>query len=215
AVAAGRLTRDERNELLRSMTDDVASLVLRDNVLQNDTLTRNVLWGERFVPARLLAMRALELSGAMDRAFESLPSDEAFAERQAAGDDLSVPELGVLLAHSKIALYEELLGSELPDEPRLVGELGRYFPPALAERFTEEMENHLLRRAIVANAIANELFNRMEISFVARLQTQTERPAAQVAAAYVAAREILEMRAVWAELDTMVLADPATEAAIA
>ena len=80
-------------------------------------------------------MRALEKAGRLDRAVEFLPDDEALADRSPDGRGLTRPELAVLLAYAKISLYDELLNSDLPDDPVLIADLKRYFPPPLQERF--------------------------------------------------------------------------------
>ena len=53
----------------------------------------------------------------------------------------------MLLAYSKIDLYDALLDSDVPEDPYLSAELERYFPPPLPERFGEQMRAHRLRRA--------------------------------------------------------------------
>ena len=80
-------------------------------------------------------MRALERAGKLDRAIEFLPDDETLASRLAQRQGLTRPELAVLLAYAKITLYDELLASDLPDDPQLVDDLMRYFPAVLQERF--------------------------------------------------------------------------------
>ena len=63
---------------------------------------------------------------------EFLPDDEEIAERARAGTGLASPERAVLLAYSKIWLYDELLASPLPDDPWVATALARYFPAAAA-----------------------------------------------------------------------------------
>ena len=49
-VAAGDLDPDERDPLLQSMTDEVAALVLADNIDQNVLLTSRRTRGRRWCP---------------------------------------------------------------------------------------------------------------------------------------------------------------------
>ena len=63
-------------------------------------------------------IRSLEQAGRLDRALEFLPDDEALAERKAAGQGLTAPELAILLSYTKLGLYDELLASDLPDDPQ-------------------------------------------------------------------------------------------------
>ena len=45
----------------------------------------------------------------------------------------------MLLAHTKIAAAQEVLASDVPDDPYLRRVLTRYFPVPLRERFTDRM----------------------------------------------------------------------------
>ena len=51
-----------------------------------------------------------------------------------AAHGLTAPELAVLLAYSKMELYDEVLASDVPEDPYIATTLERYFPAALRER---------------------------------------------------------------------------------
>jgi len=74
------------------------------------------------------AIRMLERSGELDRALEFLPSEEALKDRRKQGSGLTRPELSLLLAYSKIWLYNQLIHSDVPEDRYLSNELERYFP---------------------------------------------------------------------------------------
>ncbi len=125
----------QRDKLLASMTDDVAKLVLRHNYLQSQALSVAENLSFTLLDQQNRFMRTLERTGKLDRAIEFLPDDETVRERLSQRIGLTRPELAVLLAYSKTTLYEELLPSDLPDDPRLVQDLYDYFPPALKSDF--------------------------------------------------------------------------------
>ena len=85
-------------------------------------------------------MQYLEKTERLDRAIEFLPSNEEIADRRGKGLGLTSPERAVLLAYSKIWLYDELLGSTLPDDPWVSTALVRYFPALLQDRFAGYMK---------------------------------------------------------------------------
>jgi glutamate dehydrogenase len=109
----------------------------------------------------------------------------------------------VLLAYSKIALYQQLLDSDVPEDPYLSRELERYFPAAVARRFGLAIPRHRLRREIIATATTNSLVNRMGPTFVPRAMDDTGAQAGQVARAYSVAREVFELRDRWAQIETL------------
>ena len=53
--------------------------------------------------------------------------------------------LAILLAYSKTTLYDELLHSDLPEDPGVHSDLPRYFPTLLSQRFVDAMERHRLK----------------------------------------------------------------------
>ncbi len=203
AVVHGELTQRARNNLLVRMTDEVATLVLRDNYLQTACLSVSEQVGvggdRRFV--RL--MRALEREGRLNREVEALPDDETVETRMLAGQALTRPELAVLLSYAKIALYDALLASDLPEDPHLNEDLVRYFPRPIQQRFRHQIERHRLRREIIATSATNSTINRAGITFVHDLMDETGRSAADIVRAYVMCRESFELRTFWAAVEAL------------
>jgi glutamate dehydrogenase len=148
-------------------------------------------------------VRSLEQAGVLDRELEFLPSIEVFEERAAAGGGLTAPEFAILLSHTKIALSQALLASDLPDDPDLAEELALYFPTRLRERFPAQLERHPLRREIVATRIANDLVNRAGTTFLFRLGDETGAAPDEIARAYTAAREVTGLRELWAAIEAL------------
>jgi glutamate dehydrogenase len=132
----------------------------------------------------------LESQGVLNRQLEYLPEDEELTERRIRGEGLTRPELAVLLSYSKIVLYQQLLASDLPEDPYLSRELIRYFPVALQDRFAGVMQEHRLKREIIATQVTNSIINRMGASFALRMHEDTAQTFA-VAKAFTVAREIL------------------------
>ncbi|MDE2197156.1 MAG: NAD-glutamate dehydrogenase, partial [Gammaproteobacteria bacterium] len=204
AVASNRkFTEAQRNTLLASMTDEVGALVLRDNYMQAQAISI----AESQAPARVnehaYLMRSLEKSGLLNRGIEFLPSDEELRERRAANRGLTRPELAVLLAYSKIAIYNALLASDVAEDPYLANELENYFPTVLRNKYREFMPRHRLRREIVATAITNSMVNRMGANFAQNLQEESGVGVASVARAYTIARESFDMVSMWSAIEAL------------
>ena len=196
-VEGGDLTEKQRNSLLVEMTDDVAALVLQDNYEQAETLSLAEANATSMFDVHERFLRFLETRRNMNRELEALPSDEEIGERKREHGGLTRPELAVLLAYSKIDLYDALLDSDVPEDPYLSAELERYFPPPIPERFGEQMRAHRLGRQIVATQVVNNVLHGGGTTFAFRLHEETGAPASQIARAYACAREIFEMRPLW------------------
>ena len=186
-------TREARNALLADMTDDVAALVLRNNYLQTLAISLAERRGLEDLGFQQRLMQTLEAAGELDRAVEFLPDDMEIAERRRRSQALTRPELAVLLAYAKLALNHELLQSNVPDDPYLGRELGRYFPKAVTEQFPDALEQHRLRREIIATQLANSMINRGGPSLLVRIADQTGAAAASIAAAFAAVRDSYDM----------------------
>jgi glutamate dehydrogenase len=198
-----RLTRQTRDALLAEMTDDVAALVLRNNYLQTLAISLAARRGLEDLGFEQRLMHILERAGELDRAVEFLPDDLEIAERRRRSQALTRPELSVLLAYAKLSLNHELVHSNVPDDPYLSRELGRYFPNAVAEKFPDALEHHRLRREIIATQLANSMINRGGPSLVVRIADQTGASAAQIAAAFAAVRDSYGMTALNSAIDAL------------
>jgi len=208
-VSRGDLTTRQRNELLEAMTEDVADLVLRDNYLQTQVISLAELEAVKRLDRHQRFMRALEKSGRLNRAVELLPTDETLEDRAKAQHGLSRPELAVLVGYAKLVLYDELLASDLPDDPFLVDTLHRYFPDRLVTHYRPAVERHRLRREIIANQVTNDVINRTGPAFVLEQVARSGRAVADVARAYVVVREVFQLRDLWKQIEALDLQAPA------
>jgi glutamate dehydrogenase len=184
-----RLNESDRNDLLVAMTNEVGTLVLRNNYLQTLALSlaeRRGVADNGFL-ARL--MQSLERRGLLDRGVEFLPDDVAIAERTLRGQPFTRPELAVLLAYAKLTLYDDLLASDVPDDPYLARELSQYFPRQVRDKFPDSVESHRLRREIISTNLANAVINRGGPACVVRLIDETDTDVPTIAMAFVAVDE--------------------------
>lgn len=203
AMRDGKLGLQERNALLASMTDEVGELVLIDNYRQNQALSLMESMSAERIGSFTHFIQSLEAQGLLDRAIEFLPTDAELADRKAKGLGLTRPELSVLLSYDKIVIFNQLLQSNVPEDPYLSKELQRYFPRPLQEEYAEYMLNHRLRREIIATAVTNSLVNRMGSTFLLRMQEDTGETPAQIAKAYAIVRESMQARQLWSEIDAL------------
>jgi glutamate dehydrogenase len=189
-VRAGDLTEKQRNHLLAEMTDEVAGLVLRDNYEQNLALANAAANAPSLLHVHEDWMRTLEREGVLNREVEGLPSTRVVRGRLDRGEGLTVPELSVLLAWTKILLADKLVDSDLPDDPYCQVDLMAYFPSQLREGFESAIAEHPLRREIIVTQVVNDLVNGAGMTFWPRLEGETGATPAELTRANFVAREI-------------------------
>jgi glutamate dehydrogenase len=194
---------EERNGILADMTDDVGRLVLRDNYEQTQAISITQTIGEELLDTQARFMRGLEKAGKLDRLIEGLPDDETIAERHGQGIGLTRPEIAVLLAYAKMVLYEDLVKTDLPDDPQLVDDLVRYFPELLRVRFRDAIERHRLRREIIGTVVTNAMINRVRPTFAWQMCDDTGKGYADIARAFIIMRDAFDLRAIWSEIEAL------------
>ena len=184
------MTGKQRNTLLAEMTDEVAELVLRDNYEQNLALANAAAHAVPLLHVHEDWMKDLERRGVLNRELEALPTSRQVRRRLDRGQGLSMPELSVLLAWTKIVLADELLASDLPDDPYLRDDLLGYFPSRMQADHVPAMEEHPLRREIIVTQVVNDLVNGAGMTFIPRLAGETGASVADLTRANFVAREI-------------------------
>ncbi|MBD5804311.1 NAD-specific glutamate dehydrogenase [Azoarcus sp. Aa7] len=202
-IAEGELTGKQRDALLVEMTDEVAALVLRDNYAQTQVLSVTRARGVALLDEQAEFIRRLSFAGRLNRKLEFLPLDDEIAERGAARIGLVTPELAVLLAYSKIELYDEVLASDVPEDPYIGSALSRYFPAPLRERFAAHIAKHALRREIISTHVINSMINRVGPTFVSRLQGELGATPAEIVRAYMVTREIFGLVPIWRAIEEL------------
>ena len=200
--ADGELTEKQRNKLLAEMTDEVGLLVLQDNYYQTQSLSVSGVRGDKAIDAQARFIRHLEKIGRLNRAVEFLPSDEQIDERRVARIGLTSPEGAVLLAYSKMVLFDQLIASNLIDDAYVGDALIEYFPNALRERYASVMQRHPLKREIIATVVANAMINHTGSIFTFRMVEETGAAAHDVVKAYMLVRDIFAFNPLWAAIES-------------
>ncbi len=192
-VAAGNLDTEQRNALLASMTDEVAALVLAHNVGQNLALSNSMYRAAELTSAYEGWTQALEKAGYLQRKLEFLPTARQLEQRREAGHGLTRPELATLLAWTKIYLTDQVLASDLPDDPYLADRLIQYFPKELQQRYAADMPRHRLAREIITSVAVNRFVDSQGITAYFRLHNETNAAVTEVIRAQLAARSIYQV----------------------
>jgi glutamate dehydrogenase len=199
-IAKGKLTEKKRNELLATMTDEIAKLVLTDNYNQALVMSFSAAKAVPYISLYQEHIRELENLGILDRAIEFLPDEKKIVERKASKLGLTRPELAVLLAYTKIHIKKELLQSNLPEEAYFTPVVETAFPTPLCKQYKNAMQEHSLKREIIATQLSNRIVNEMGLTFVHRHHIETGASLADIVRAQTAASRIFQL----AELQTLI-----------
>jgi len=203
ALVSGRLGPQERNSFLAAMTDDVAAACLANNYGQSLAVSLAERAGSSEMGLLVRLMRVLEARGLLERKLEGMPDDAGLEARQSAGKGFERPELAVLMSLAKIALSHDLLATDTPDHPAFAPLLHDYFPPALRERFGDDLAQHRLKREIVATQLTNQMLNRGGLALAVRLEDETGRTPSEIATAYTATARAFGLAAILRGIDAL------------
>ncbi|HTX93583.1 MAG TPA: NAD-glutamate dehydrogenase [Mycobacterium sp.] len=196
-VTVGKVEVGERKELLESMTDEVAQLVLTDNEDQNDLIGTSRANAASLLPVHARQIQYLADQRGLNRELEALPSEKEIHRRSEVGIGLTSPELCTLMAHVKLGLKEDMLGTELIEQDVFSSRLPQYFPTPLRERFTSEIRTHQLRREIVTTMLINDLVDTAGISYAFRITEDVGVGPVDAVRTYVATDAIFGVGEIW------------------
>jgi len=206
----GELKAADRDSMLAFMTEDVASLVLKDNYDQTLAISVAERTAASDLDAAARFMRDLERKGRLDRAVEALPDDDALKALARASQGLTRPELAVLLAYAKLDLLGDLAESELLNHSYFDRLLVSYFPKLAADNFPVEVEHHRLGREIIAAQLVNRLVNLAGPLFVHRMRELSNAPQWCIARAFALADDSFGLHGLASRIAALDLKVPAS-----
>jgi len=191
-VAAGALDTAGRDRLLAAATAEVAAAVLEDNRSQNRASAIESAQGASLLRAHADLARRLESAGLLDRSLDAFPAEGELVALHRAGLALSVPELAVLTAWTKIWL-RRVLTAALPvvaGDPSLTAVVTEYLPPSLRPRFAAGAPTHPLAAGIAATVVVNGVVDVAGPTCVPRLADELAVDVDQLLLAHTAARAV-------------------------
>jgi glutamate dehydrogenase len=198
-----KISMSQRNSLLERMTEEVASLVLKNNYQQAQAISLMEIHAPKQLAVHSRFIKDLEKHEGLNRKLEGLPDEEEIEKRIREGRGLNSPELATLQCYAKITLTRDLLATDIPDQPEMNERLLNYFPTPMRTKFKSDIFHHRLKREIIATTLATGIVNRMGPTFVKTLMNKTGVSSADVARAYVIVREIFGLRALWDEVEAL------------
>lgn len=193
----------KRSSLLKSMTDEVSALVLRNNYQQVQAI--GFAYSEVEMRNKEYAdlISYLENNAGLIRELEFLPNHEQVEERSAKQQHLTRPEIAVLTSYMKMYLKQELVSAIYIDDEYLQDNLFDAFPGKLKRSYKKELLQHPLRREIIAMQLANSLINLVGPSFVYRMVDSTGASPAEVVQAAIVVRDSFQIEKLCAQIEAL------------
>ncbi|WP_444997987.1 NAD-glutamate dehydrogenase [Aliikangiella sp. IMCC44359] len=202
-VRSGEMTEKQRNKILLSMTNEVSTIVLRENFLQAQSISASEERSPKMVKELMRFIHWLEKEGKLDRELEFLPNDEELLERLAQSEGLTRAEIAVLTAYGKMVLKEELCVPDISNELYYQDVLVNYFPKPIRKKYAEHTKSHPLKNEIIAMKLANEMVDYLGSNFAFRAMDETGAQSSDVANCFTMAKEIYEMPLMWKQIEAL------------
>ena len=196
----GKLGFEERNELLKKMTDRVSRLVLKNNYTQSLCLTLAEKQGTTGLETLKSLIQYLSLEGGLNPEVEFLPTSKELAVRKSNKQGMSRPELAILLGYTKIGLKQSILNSDIPTAEIFQHYLYDYFPKELSEKYSSAFVSHPLKNEIITTQLANLSVDCLGLSFFHGLIRDTGAHPIEAIRAVLAVIEILNLPALWSNV---------------
>jgi glutamate dehydrogenase len=162
------INNEDKQNTLKSLTDQVVNLVLQSNYNQALAISIDEIFSRKYINSFIKTIEVLENNvEAFNRASFFIPKNENIHEIIDINDSIVRPVLCSLLSYSKILLKKILLNSTLVDEQFALQYLYRYFPKSFVGAYELDILNHPLKREIIATKMADVIINSQGCTFVA------------------------------------------------
>ncbi len=193
-ILKGEMTTEARNTLIEDLTGEVEELVLADNrsqtlALSVEKMKKNL---DKVYPKFI---QHLENTVHLDAKNEKLPTSEDVIKR-----GLTRPEFAILMAYSKMDLYNALIGSKLINDSYCEKFLIEYFPHKMKEKFLPQIKSHRLKNEIISTVMSNRMVNFGGISIIFEALEQSKRSIDDVMKAYFIADKLLNLEAIFKDI---------------
>ncbi len=203
AMSSKKITLEERNKLLLTMTKQVEELVLVDNHKQNQAI--NIMQLSRISTIEIFSqfIDTLEEEKLIDRTVEFLPTREELNRRALNKENMTRPELCVLLSYSKRSVYHDLITATFSKDKYFESYLINYFPALMQEKFREEILSHPLKHEIIRTVVTNKIINQLGGPSLNIIKRETGAAVCDIVRSYTIICEIFDLDNLWTIVESL------------
>ncbi|NQU64758.1 MAG: NAD-glutamate dehydrogenase, partial [SAR324 cluster bacterium] len=184
---------DARNQLLEELTDDVAELVLKDNIAQSLIVSMDNARSKKDINPILDIIRFLTEKKYLDPNKDILSSKEQLEDYFTNGIGVPRPDLAVLLSYTKMHFYKELVKSDVLENTLLDDIYYNYFPQQLKNNYDLTTSVHPLKREIIGTVLVNKTINQAGITLLPDILSIVDVSAVDVIVGYTVLNKIFDL----------------------
>lgn len=205
AIKDSAISLEERNQLLNSMTSDVAFQVLENHSRMNTkALMLESLQAKEKIEYHHRLLLNLERLQYLNRSIEFLPNDEEIMRMLNEFSGFSSPQLAILISYCKTVIKNEIIHSNIPDNKFLSQNyLLSYFPKIMAGKFKSYILKHQLHREIISTCITNEIISRMGCTYINHLIENSAVTTCEAVSIYITITYLYNLKELWESIDTL------------
>lgn len=183
---------DARNKILEKATDEVTELVLKNNRGQHRLISMDEIRSTRKANIFQKLIQHYISQKLLNPAEETLPNHNQLEELAENGAPVPRPALATLQSYTKMYVHDALYVSELPTRPELEDFYTNYIPNSVRKKFGNDIEQHYLKKEIIATIITNKIVNQAGITFVYQTEQITGKSVEDIVLAYLILDKSLE-----------------------
>ncbi|WP_375359166.1 NAD-glutamate dehydrogenase [Candidatus Tisiphia endosymbiont of Neophilaenus lineatus] len=203
AMSSNKISLEERNKFLFTMTKHVEELVLVDNYKQTQALDIMQLSSTSTIGVFSQFIDTLEEEKLINRTVEFLPTQEELSKRAVNKENMTRPELCVLLSYSKRSVYHDLITATFSKDKYFESYLINYFPKLMQEKFREEILAHPLKHEIIRTVVTNKIVNQLGGPSLNLIKRETQAALCDIVRSYTIICEIFDLDNLWAIVESL------------
>ncbi|ATW01648.1 hypothetical protein CCU22_00135 [Candidatus Legionella polyplacis] len=198
-----KLVKNERNDLLLNVKNEVVLSILKDH--NNQLKIINIL----YIQSNLLVdlhsdyIDFLEINEKFERDLYFLPSKKYLLKRKIYKKGLLKPEISILISYSKILLKKTILELNINNNLFFNKILLNYFPSVLQKKYFKDIENHPLKREIISTQLSNSIINDMGFSFIYQIKNDTGSSIISIIYSYLISKNIFNFEKIWKKIEKL------------
>jgi glutamate dehydrogenase len=194
---------EARNQLLEELTDDIAELVLKDNVSQGQIISMDNLRTRKDITPVLDLIDYLIDQKRISPNPDNLSTKEQMTACFTGGRGILRPDLAILLSYTKMHFSNAIIRSFKLTEPLLDDIYYGYFPPSFRSRFDITRFEHPLKKEIIGTVLTNRTINQAGITLLPNILSIVDTNPVDIIVGYTVIDQLFQLD----DLRTRVMAE--------